>query len=156
MAFQDYANKECLCTFVQVVSPIKQTILGAVNSAIASLALAKALIQLVPLSVEDQLKKVALETALDLEKQAANVAIAPITVLNSIVRPYSDCPPVANVSKVIKNAKDLVLSDLNELEYQVQLYIDQLENERLKVEQIDRWISSLNDFKDALDMCGDA
>jgi hypothetical protein len=110
---------------------------------------------LIPLSPEDQLKKVAYQAELEFEEMRVHVVEAPFARITSICKAFSDCPPVSNAATVFKGARDYLLGDVDARKNQIANYIEQLNDERLKIERIDNWIDALNSFKDALDACGD-
>lgn len=153
MAFSDIEAKECLCAWVTTIEPIKNEVLGVLTSAIVVLQATKAAILLYPANLEDKVRKVALEAALMAIEQPVKLVEQPITVLISSVTNFTDCAPMNSLTKVLKNFRDKALSDVDELRFEIQQYIATLDDSGSEVDQIDRWITLLQDIQTAITDC---
>lgn len=155
MSFDKIKNKECLCAFLESAKDIKGMLNSFITSAITILQTAKAALLLVPLSLEDELRRVKYEAALAVIEAGVSVIEVPFGIVTGYMKPWADCPPVANVAKTVKNVQKYVMSNVDDLRYEIQQYIEALKDEHLKIAQLDRWITTLQDLQEALDTCGE-
>lgn len=145
---------DCICTFAEALGPAKATLIAFIDSAIALLQAAKIAEQLASFSLEDYTRKVLLEiTLLYYQTLVAEVA-AGVNVAVGFTARFSDCPPVAGFSRKVKSLRDDFLGPLYEQEYEIQQYIEAINDKAKKVQQIQKIIDWFNILKDAIDVCG--
>jgi len=149
-------NKECFCNWMTQLGPFKDVFNALLSSMIGILGTAKALLLLVPTNWSDQLKKVEMQAEMEVLKVLVGTVEAPISYALNYAKAFSDCDPVANVTTVVGKIRNFMIGDLLEREEQLQMFIDAIDRESLKIQEIDNMIKLLTDLKEALDECGNA
>lgn len=153
MSFDKIENKACLCAFIASMGDFASVFESALTSLIGLLQALKVLLSLVPMSLADQIKKAELEAALAVLTQTSGFIKAPLNMVVRYAEPWADCDPVKNLTSVVKNARDTVVKQIDDWEFELEQYKMALNDEGMKIAQIDRWIATLNDIKDAIDGC---
>jgi len=146
-------NLECLCAWAAYLGDFRATFMALIDSAVGLLTLAKAMLALAPVNVSDQLKKVELQVELEILAVQMRLIEAPIAYALNYAKPFADCDPVANVITTINKIKYSYLSDFIERQFELELMIEALKKESLKIEWIDLAIASMNEIKSALEDC---
>ena len=145
---------DCICSFVELVGGAKSQIVILMNSLIALLEALKAYLALFSVDFFDTLRRIEAEQELELIQTSIDGISAPFGLVLGLTRSLSDCPPVASLSKTLKEIRTLVLSDFYEKEYEVEQYIALLQDKSKEIDSIDRLITMLQDVVDAFDQCG--
>ncbi len=145
---------DCICTFAERLGPAKATFIAFIDSLIAVLQVFKIAEQLDSFSLEDTIRKVALETALAVHQAVVAEIAAGINTVVGIASTASDCPPLSVYMRKVKKWRDEFLNPLYEEEYEIEQYIAAIEDKQNKVNQIQKAIDWLNTFKDAIEACG--
>lgn len=145
---------DCFCSLADLLGGAKGQVVASIDTLVSLLSVLKAYLQMINLNVQDEAKKVALELALQILQEAGNTVEQPFTVAIAYTGILSDCPPVASLAAILKAVKEIVLGPLDNLEFQIKQYIASLEDKRLQLETIDRWIRLLNEARDKLELCG--
>jgi hypothetical protein len=151
------ANKklaDCFCQLAVYLGDAKSAFLGVLDTTIGVLTALKAMIQLFNINIEDEARKIAYQTLLDLMKQPVATIELPFNIVLGYTKELSDCDPVNSFSRTIKNVRDEILKPVKDFEYEIQQYIAALEDKKRKIDLLDRWINTLQTAKEALELCG--
>lgn len=157
MAFGDNSDEgiECFCAFVgSLGSGAKADLKNLVTSLEAILDVIKTALLIAGADYEDELRKLQYQAELAAWEQIVDPISAPLAILESFIRPYADCDPVAQIAAAITSAKDLALSDIEERQYELNQYIAALDDKNKLTTTIDRISQLFDDFVEAIDSCG--
>lgn len=147
---------ECLCSFARLFGPAKAELTATIDGLLALLNSLKALIQLFNIDLEDELRKIEYQAELAIIDTILNPVEAPINMILSYSKLLSDCPPVNTFTNIILKTKDLVLSPAYELRDEINQLLLALQKKSRQIEDIDKLIDVLTEFRDALDVCGES
>jgi len=145
---------DCICQFAEALGPAKQTLIAFIDSAIALLQAAKIVEQLASFSIEDYGRKALLEISLVYYQTLVADVAAGVNVAVGFTTRFSDCAPVSSFSRKVKALRDDFLGPLYEKEYEIQQYIEAINDKARKVQQLQKTIDFLTTWKDAIDACG--
>lgn len=145
----------CFCAFVQTLGTAKDVFSALLDSLIALLQTIKATLLLVSTeNLEDQARQVVAEAGLAVLEIAVQPIEGPFAVFSAYTRPYADCPPVAQIARKVLAARDEMLSDVDDLRYEIEQWKIAIRNRKAKTDKIDQMIDMLQDAKDLIDSCG--
>lgn len=151
-------NVECLCAFVQALGQgVAATLSTFIGSVIGLLELAKVEILLVSNleNLEDLGRKLASEQALAVLEQGVQPVSAVFAMINAYTAPFADCDPVSSFASVLKAAQDVVLSEFDDLSFEIQQWGAAITDRQNEIERLDRLIDILTQIQSAIDECGD-
>jgi hypothetical protein len=154
MGATNFENIECLCAFIAQLGPFKSAFVGLLDAAIGMLRTAQTAIALVPQDFSDQIRLLGYQAELQAVQMTLEAVSGPLSMVTAQVRPYADCPPVANAAQVILNFKNQLIGGILDWQYEIEQLIEALNTQGQKVEEIERWIQALEDVKDAVEFCG--
>jgi hypothetical protein len=149
--------KECFCAFVQSMGTgLTSEVNTFITSIISLLTAIRAELQLVNGldTLEDQARKELAELALTALQTTTDPIASIFSVLNSYTAPFADCPPVQGMSRAIKETRDYILSEVDDLEYQIQMWGVALDEKDKEIEWIESLITQLEEIQKAIDECG--
>lgn len=153
MAAADLENLECACAFLATMGPFKETFSALLDGAVATLQTIKGLILLVPQDIRDVAYAAELEVEITILEAALSAVGSPLAALRSYTKPWADCPPVETLSQTFNKFYTMLIADIIEKKFEVEQQIEELNLEGERVQELDRWIGVLEDFKDALIEC---
>lgn len=157
MAFADNSSEgvECFCAFIGSMGEgAKEELKNLVTSLKSILDVINVALIIASVDYEDELRKAQYQAELEAWTQIIDPVSAPLAVLESFIKPYADCDPVAQLSAAITKAKDLALADIEERQYELQQYIAALEDKSSLTTTTDRIGQLFDDFVEAIDGCG--
>ena len=153
MAAPKFENQECFCAYIAMLGPFKDQLLTLLQTIRLLIEPVQAAYLLTNYSLEDEARKLVLNTALEVMDQAVGVVEAPLKILESKSKAWADCPPVANLSTIFRKTREFVLKDVYETRWQIK----QLEHETNKTNntngEIDRLLVLLDEFTSAIENC---
>lgn len=149
-------NTECLCVFVATLGPLKETFETLIDSIVATLTTIKTILALIPTNLSDLLEKEALQATVTILEAALGPLSAPATVLDPYTRAFADCPPLATWGKVSDVIRQYTgVTALEELIFEIDKKIDEIERQNLAIEDLDNLIAVLQEIKEAINACGE-
>lgn len=146
---------DCLCAFADLLGGAKADIVTLIDSLIATLEALKALLLLFMVDFEDELKKLEYQAELAVIEAAVGYIEAPFNLILGYTRVLADCDPVASFADTLKKTRDEVLSDFYERQYEVEQLISALNAKSKEIEELDRKIEMLKEFRDSIELCGE-
>ena len=153
MAAPKFENIECFCAFVATVGPLKDTLLLLLQTTRTSLEAAQAVYLLTNYSLEDQARKLILDIALEVMDQSIGVVEAPLKILESKTKIWSDCPPVSNLSTLFRKTREFVLRDAYETRFQIKQINHEINSTNNTTSSIDRMLNMIDEFTSAIQDC---
>ena len=145
--------EKCICGFAKLLGPTKATIVGLIDALVAQLYAIKVIIQLANVDLEDLARQQALELLLESVDLVLVPVEAPFSIVLGYTKPFSDCPPVNNFAKIVKQVKNYVFGAVYEAYYEAEQYLEAMESKDREIDYIDRMIDALQNIKDALEQC---
>ena len=149
----------CLCIWINsLAAPVKTTLIQMLNlviNLITSLIQAMKLVIELVANYDVELKILALQTAVEIEKSIVLPLQAPFALLINMAKPYADCDYVNSMLKVITNGRNKFLGPTEQNIRDIEDIIDELEESKKQIDSWDRYISVLNDTKYMItNLCG--
>lgn len=158
MAYTDNTNESvaCLCAFISTFTEAQKNQLKLLVQNLSTLIDAieisyKLVNQFV--NYEDTLRLAGYRALEQIYSTTVQFVRIPVAFLFAATKNFADCPPVANISTVTKDIQDFIFSDVEDLKFKIQLYVEAMNSADNTIRKLARAREVLSDLADAIDAC---
>jgi len=141
----------CLCAFVETLSkPVIDTIVALVNSLKSILQALQAYMKLFNVDLEDQAVLLGKQLELEIEKAVIAPVRVPMTALNNLMRPFTDCAPLATMQSCMTWVTNELVEFVEKKEYDIKQLEAKIKSNQKKIEWINQLIGYFDTFTDMI------